>query len=395
MPLDIQSNLSNLPGFPWSKYPGEKHLPGHNYVGPGTRLDIRLDENDNPKLGEYPIDRDDKTAYIHDIKYRDCGDDLQCKHEADRAMLQQLGSIKDPTFREKLDSLLIKGVINTKLKFGVGFDQAEQLANELHKPYKKPRVYLRVKVNDKDHIWTADLVTMPLDNQGRRGKFKYILTVMDCYTKYAWAVPLQNKTGLTTKIALEKIISSSGRTPQKLWVDKGKEFYNSNVKQLLEEHLIKMYSTGNEGKAVMIERLNRTIEEKLWKRFTVQGHQKWVKILPEVVEKYNNTVHSSIKTTPVEASKNPKSIKQINYENINKNELTQRKQTPRFKLGDRVRIFKYKDLFEKGYTASWTNEVFKISEVIQSSPITYRIKDLNEEDIEGRFYENELQKTHF
>jgi len=156
-----------------------------------------------------------------------------------------------------------------------------------------------------------------------------------------------------------------------------------------------MYSTGNEGKAVMIERLNRTIEEKLWKRFTVQGHQKWVKILPEVVEKYNNTVHSSIKTTPVEASKNPKSIKQINYENMNKNELTQRKQTPRFKLGDRVRIFKYKDLFEKGYTASWTNEVFKISEVIQSSPITYRIKDLNEEDIEGRFYENELQKTHF
>ncbi|TLX88806.1 MAG: hypothetical protein E6K97_06445 [Thaumarchaeota archaeon] len=156
-----------------------------------------------------------------------------------------------------------------------------------------------------------------------------------------------------------------------------------------------MYSTGNTGKAVMIERLNRSIELKLWKQFTVQGNQKWVKILPEVVDQYNNTVHSSIKTTPGEASKNPESIRQINYENINKNELTQRKKKPRFQMGDRVRIFKYKDLFEKGYTATWTNEVFKISEVIQSSPISYRIKDLNEEDIEGRFYENELQKTSF
>jgi len=395
MPLDIQSKLSNLPGFPWSKYPGEKHLPGHNYVGPGTRLDIRLDGNDQPKSGEEPIDRDDQAAYIHDLKYRDCGDNLQCKHEADKIMLQQLDSIKDPTLREKVDRLLIKGVINTKLKFGVGLSDAEKLADELHKPYKKPRIYLTVKVNYKDHIWTADLVTMPLENQGRNGKFKYILTVMDCYTRYAWAVPLQTKTGLATKIALEKIVKSSSRVPQKLWVDKGKEFYNSIVKKFLEEQNIKMYSTGNEGKAVMIERFNRTLEEKLWKRFTVQGNQKWVKILPEVVEKYNNTVHSSIKTTPLEASKNPESIKQINYENINRNELTQPKKNPKFKMGDRVRIFKYKNLFEKGYTATWTNEIFKITEIGASSPITYRIKDLNEEDIEGRFYENELQKTHF
>ena len=64
-------------------------------------------------------------------------------------------------------------------------------------------------------------------------------------------------------------------------------------------------------------------------------------------------------------------------------------------MGDRVRIFKYKNLFEKGYTATWTNEIFKITEIVPSIPITYRIKDLHEEDIEGRFYENELQKTSF
>ena len=98
MPLDIQSKLSYLPGFPWSKYLGEHHLPGHNYVGPGTRLDMRLDQKDIPRPGEEPVDRDDQAAYIHDLTYRDCGDSLQCKHEADKLMLQQLDGIKDPTF---------------------------------------------------------------------------------------------------------------------------------------------------------------------------------------------------------------------------------------------------------------------------------------------------------
>src|SRR5438093_98186 len=104
MPLDIQSKLSSLPGFPWSKFPGEYHLPGHNYVGPGTRLDMRLDQNNIPRPGDEPIDRDDQAAYIHDLKYRECGDSLQCKHEADR--------INDPTFREKFQRVLIKGILN-------------------------------------------------------------------------------------------------------------------------------------------------------------------------------------------------------------------------------------------------------------------------------------------
>jgi len=246
MPIDIQSKLSNLPGFPWSKYPGEKHLPGHNYVGPGTRLDIRLDDSDKPKPGEEPIDREDQIAYRQDITYRDCVDSLQCKHDADRLMLKQSDAIIDPTNRERLDRLLLKGALNAKLAVGVGIPGPEQLANELHKPYRKPRVYLTVKVNDKDHIWTADLITMPIDNLGRGGKFKYILTVMDCYTRFAWAVPLPNKTGLTTKLAFESILTTSKRTPKKLWVDRGLEFYNSHVKALLNEHGISIYSTGND-----------------------------------------------------------------------------------------------------------------------------------------------------
>src|SRR5829696_2580044 len=134
--FDVQSFLTKIPGTPWSKYPGEKHLPGYQYCGPGTRLDIRSDENDRPLSGEEPINRVDQTCYRHDLDYRNAAEDLSKKHEADRIMLQQLNSITNPALRERLDRLLIKGIINSKLKLGVGLEDRVQLANELHKPYR-------------------------------------------------------------------------------------------------------------------------------------------------------------------------------------------------------------------------------------------------------------------
>src|SRR5829696_5595827 len=128
--FDVQSFLTKIPGAPWSKYPGEKHLPGYSYCGPGTRLDIRLDPNDKPLPGEEPINRVDQTCYRHDLDYRDAGEDLtgsssalSKKHESDRIMLNQLNAITNPTLRERLDRLLIKGIINSKLKLGVGLPQ--------------------------------------------------------------------------------------------------------------------------------------------------------------------------------------------------------------------------------------------------------------------------------
>ena len=175
--FDSQNFLSKLPGLPWSKYPGEKHLPGYSYCGPNTRLDIRLDENNNPKLGEEPINRVDQTCYNHDLNYSAADDDLSKKHDADRIMLQQLNAITDPTIRERLDRLLIKAAIGAKLKLGIGLNpetHKQQLANELHKPYRKPPMLLKAKVFQMDEIWSCDLVEMPIENLGRGGKYKYI-----------------------------------------------------------------------------------------------------------------------------------------------------------------------------------------------------------------------------
>jgi hypothetical protein len=121
--IDSQDFLSKLPGVPWAKYPGEKHLPGYSASGPSTNLKIRLDENGNPKPGEEPINRVDAVCYEHDKNYVLAGNDLSKKHEYDRIMLQQLNSIKDPNLRERLDRLLIKGIINSKLAFGLGLNE--------------------------------------------------------------------------------------------------------------------------------------------------------------------------------------------------------------------------------------------------------------------------------
>ena len=174
-------------------------------------------------------------------------------------------------------------------------------------------------------------------------------------------------------------------------VDKGKEFYNKHVKDLLEKHSVQMYSTENEEKSSVCERWNRTIKNKMWKQFTVQGNTQYLEMLPKILKQYNNTKHSSIKMSPTEASekKNEGTV----YFNLY-GDTVELATKPKFKVGDRVRISKYKrKTFDKGYTPNWTEEIFTIDKVQYTNPITYKIKDLNNEEIQGSFYEPELLKT--
>ena len=177
---------------------------------------------------------------------------------------------------------------------------------------------------------------------------------MDGYTRYAWTVPLKDKKGETVANAFIDIMKKSNRKPNKLWVDQGKEFYNQHMyklfkfkdKDILEkdengEYKNQIYSVFNFGKNPVIERFNKTLTNKLWKQFTIQGNQKWLNILQKITSKYNNSIHRTIGTTPSLASKNPSSVK------IQKE--TYKVKKPKFKIDDRVRIFKYKNKFEKGY----------------------------------------------
>jgi len=213
---------------------------------------------------------------------------------------------------------------------------------------------------------------------------KYLLTVVDIFSKYGWMIPLKNKTGTEVAGALQMVFKE--RKPEKLWVDKGKEFYNKHVQQLVE-----LYSTENEEKSSVVERWNRTMKEKMFKYFTANSTRKYIDILDEFVNRYNNTVHSSIKMTPTEASKR-QNENQV-WRNLYGDYSPPERKMPKFSIDDNVRITKKKGIFDKGYTPNWTEEIFTVSEVRYTDPITYKLKDLNGEEIKGSFYEQELQKT--
>ena len=173
--------------------------------------------------------------------------------------------------------------------------KAPTLAEELHKPIKRKFEKRRVLVNGIDRIWAADLEDMQAFAKFNRG-VKYLLAVIDVFSKYGWLIPLKDKTGKSVASALKTIFKE--RKPEKMWVDKGKEFYNKDVKDLIE-----LYSTENEEKSSVVERWIRTMKEKMWKYFTANSTIIYINKLPDLVREYNNTRHSSIKMTPVQASK--------------------------------------------------------------------------------------------
>ena len=366
--------------------PVEMHLPGLNFTGPGTKLNKRLNPDLTPKKWSKPINRVDKAAYNHDICYLKNNDTTTRNAVCDKNMLKELKGIYNPTIREKMERGLVSSLIGTKARFGWGVGgkkKVSTLAEELHKPIRRKFKKRRVLVNGIDKIWAADLVDMQAFSNFNCG-VKYLLAVIDVLSKYGWLIPLKDKTGKSVASAFKTIFKE--RKPEKMWVDKGKEFYNNDVKDLVE-----LYSTENEEKSSVVERWIRTMKEKMWKYFTDKNTNVYIDILPDLVRNYNNSKHSSIKMSPVEASKKKNEL--TVWRNLYPDRLKIHDINPKFSVGDKVRISKWKKTFEKGYTTKWTEEIFTITKIKHTSPVTYEIADLNGEEIDGTFYEPELQKT--
>ena len=139
--------------------------------------------------------------------------------------------------------------------------QNEQLANELHKPITRKFEKRRVYSTFKDNIWGVDLADMQLLSKYNKG-IRFLLCVIDIFSKYAWVVPLKDKKGISIVKAFQIILKQSNKKPNKIWVDKGSEFYNAYFKKWFQGNDIAMYSTHNEGKSVVVERFIRTLKGK-------------------------------------------------------------------------------------------------------------------------------------
>ena len=216
--------------------------------------------------------------------------------------------------------------------------------------------------------------------------YKYIFTNIDIFSKFAWSFPLKTKTIKEIKPCFEKIFKE--RKPSYIWSDQESAFFCKEMLKFFEDHNIKIYYTNSNLKAVVIERFNRSLRELMMKKFIKSNNTVWYNILPELLKTYNNRYHHTIKMKPIDVDKsNEKHIKNTvyNYEITNKK--------PKYKINDLVRIsLKRTQLFDKPTgNIKWSEELFKIYKVGKSNVITYQLKDMNDEIIEGQFYEKELQ----
>ena len=270
-------------------------------------------------------------------------------------------------------------------------DWSQQLAEELHKPITRNFRKRRVISYGIDEIWATDLVEIQKFSKWNKG-ITYLLMVIDVFSKYGWIVPLKDKKTESVSLAFDGIIKKSKRKPDKLWTDKGSEFISKHFKEFLKKNNIKLYHTENKEKSSIVERWNRTMKNRMWKMFSANNNTVYWDKLKDLVDDYNNTKNSSIKMTPIEASKkeNEKKV----FANLYDDLIYLKPKNPKFSIGDKVRISKYKRrVFDKGYTPNWTEEVFVIDKVIPTKPVTHKIIDLLGEEIEGSFYEKELQKA--
>lgn len=259
-----------------------------------------------------------------------------------------------------------------------------QVVKEIHRDARKNFLRRRSVVKGIAETLQADLIEMPAD----RG-MKYCLTVIDVFSKKAYARPLKTKTGPEVTKAMKSVLFSIGRPVKNLNCDRGSEFYNAHMTQLLDKYRINRYSTFSSKKAAMVERFNRTLKKKLYMRFSLNGNYKWVDILPDLMYEYNTSKHRTIGMTPNDVdSENEQELLDTVY---NYKRVIPFKNTIKFKVGDHVRLSKYKHVFEKGYLPSWTTEIFKIDKIQNTDPITYLLVDWQGNPIKGSVYAEEIQ----
>ena len=256
------------------KFLPEMHLkqPGFTYsaCGPFTKNKERIEKFKETGDTNYIYENElDKVCFQHDMAYGDFKD-LARKTVSDKVLRDMAFNIaKNPRYdryKRGLASMIYTffdkkatgRCININAKY-------KKLAEKLHKPIIRKLKKTAVYSGFKDNI--SDLADMQLISNFNK-ESRFLLCVVDIFSKYAWVVPLKDKKGSSIVNAFQKILKESDRKPNKIWVDKGSEFYNNSFKKWLKDNDIEMYSTHNEGKSVVAERFIRTLKAKIYKYLT-------------------------------------------------------------------------------------------------------------------------------
>ena len=305
------NNITNKFLLVGDKFMPEMHLIQPKFVysvcGSFTRHKERINEfkrtGDTRLLYRNEID---KACFKHDAayaKYKDVENRLISDQKLTNSAYDIASNPIYDGYQRGLASMVYKffdskvAPLDKKTISGKGIKNNKILAEELHKPVIKKFNKRKSYSQFKDNIWGVDLADMRLLSKQNKS-IKYLLCAIDLFSKYAFVVPLNDKKGIGIINALNKIIKQSNKKPNKAWVDQGGEFYNHVFRKWISDNDIIMYSTFNEAKSVVAERFIRTLKSKLYKDMTAINKNVYYDVLDDIVNKYNNTKHSTIKMKP-------------------------------------------------------------------------------------------------
>lgn len=269
---------------------------------------------------------------------------------------------------------------------------AGQNVYTLHRPAVRKYRHMSTLTAGLHTEWQADLAVF--DKLGREnGGYKYLLVCIDTLSRMLFVEPVKSKHAEKMIEAFKKLFARADVIPWKLITDEGKEFTAKRVQEYFKSIEMEHFSiyTSPKFHAGMAERANRSIKERLYRLFTERRTQKWVDVVQKIVEAINRSPNSSI------GGMRPMDVTYENAEKLrlflkNKAINGEGRRRSHFNVGDRVRIEKYKHVFQKGYLPNFTSEIFIVDHVrrVPYQPVTYRIRDQQGEQIHGWFYANDL-----
>lgn len=268
---------------------------------------------------------------------------------------------------------------------------AQQKVYTLHKPIRKSKKYRKTFANSLNQIHQCDLIDIGKLSKSNDGN-RYILTCIDVLSRQGYAQPIKYKSSDAVIAGFRKIYNKKTFFPAFVHTDFGKEFLSQYVQQYFKSVGIKHYTSNSDFKAAICERFNRSLKSLMWKYFTQKHTNRYIEILPQLLLTYNSRYHRSIGRSPNSVTKhNQKSVWKYLY---NKTDRNFKEPNLKYRINDLVRIHSHKTIFKKGYLQTYTNELFKIVDVVKTaSPTVYKLIDLKNNLISGTFYSWELQKV--
>lgn len=298
------------------------------------------------------------------------------------ASYQGISKLLDVIKREKKFKITRKDIVQ--------WLSAEEAYTVHRRPVRRfPRI--PVIVSGLEDQYDADLMMM-INLASANEEYKYVLIVIDVFSRYVWTEPLKLKNEESTLAAFKKVLQRAP-PPRRLRTDKGGEFTGKNIEAFFKKKNITHFVTWNEVKANYAERAIQTLKKKIMRYLTAKRSRKYIDVLQDITKSYNRTYHSSIRMAPADVNKsNEKSLWWELYLPTNTPSVKYKKF--KYTVGDTVRLSMKRTRMEREYDEGWTNEIFRVRRRFYNKGIKqYKVEDYGGVAKKGSYYEAELQKV--